>query len=227
VDNRTASPLLQSDSVASISMGFSKTKILSYNIAKLTTLPVVFQSFTAQLNITSNKALLNWSTSSELNANHFVLQRSTDGENYDDMAIIFAREGNSNSLRQYNYSDPIASVNSSLVYYRLKVVDMNGNFEYADFELIKLPKQSKQSNILAYPNPSQSELRITIPDSWQGKSVSYHVYNVHGSLLKQKICDNAGQMELLNIADLPVGIYIVKAVNGNQTSVQRIVKLNN
>ena len=74
---------------------------------------------------------------------------------------------------------------------------------------------------------AQVDENITIPDSWQGKLVSYHVYNVHGSLMKQKISSNAGQTELLNIADLPVGIYVVKAINGDQASVQRIVKLNN
>jgi len=202
-------------------------KTFSYTAAKVNTLPVMFASFTAQLNNSNNKALLNWATNSELNASHFVVQRSTDGNNYDDVATVFSQEGNSNSLRQYSYSDDISNVNSLLVYYRLKVVNIDGVYQYTDVDLIRLSKQDEQSSILVYPNPAQSQLRITIPDSWQGKSISYNVYNVHGSLLKQKTTINSGQTELLNISDLPVGIYIIKAANGNQTSVQRIVKLNN
>jgi hypothetical protein len=202
-------------------------KTFSFTAAKVNTLPVMFASFTAQLNNSNNKTLLNWATNSELNASHFVIQRSEDGNNYDDVAMVFAQEGNSNSLRQYSYSDDISSINSSLIYYRLQVVNMDGNVQYTDVDLIRLSKQGEQSNILVYPNPAQSQLRITIPDSWQGKSISYNIYNIHGSLLKQKITSNAGQTELLNISDLPVGIYIIKAANGNQTSAQRIVKLNN
>jgi hypothetical protein len=202
-------------------------KTFRFTAAKVNTLPVMFASFTAQLNNSTNKTLLNWATNTELNANHFVVERSADGSNYDDVAVVFAQEGNSNSLRQYNYSDDISNVNSSLVYYRLRVVDIDGNSQYTDVELIRLSKQNELSNILVYPNPAQSQLRITIPDSWQGKSISYNIYNVHGSLLKQKLTSNAGQTELMNIADLPVGIYIVKAVNGDQTSIKRIVKLNN
>jgi type IX secretion system substrate protein len=202
-------------------------KTFSYTAAKVNTLPVMFSSFTAQLNSSNNKALLNWATTSELNANQFIVQRSTDGSEYEDVAIVFSQEGNSFSLRQYSYSDDISMINSPIVYYRLKLVDMDGYYQYSAIELIRLSKQNSQSGILVYPNPAQSELRITIPDSWQGKSVSYHIYDVHGSLIKQKQSSNAGQTELLNIAELPVGIYIVKAVNGNQSSVQRIVKLNN
>ena len=202
-------------------------KTFSYTAAKVNTLPVMFASFTAQLNSNSNKTLLNWATTSELNASHFIVQRSTDGSEFDDVAIVFAQEGNSISLRQYSYSDDISSFSNPLIYYRLKIIDADGNFQYSDIELIRLSKQVGQSNISVYPNPAQSQLRITIPDSWQGKNISYHIYDVHGSLMKQKQSNNAGQTELLNIADLQVGIYIVKAVNGNQTSVQRIVKLNN
>ena len=202
-------------------------KTFRYTAAKVNTLPVMFASFTAQLNNSNNKVLLNWATNSELKASHFVIQRSIDGNDYDDMAIVFAQEGSSISLRQYNYSDNISMVNSSLVYYRLKVVDIDGNFQYTAIQLIRLSKQNEQSGIVVYPNPAQSQLRITIPDSWQGKSISYNIYNVHGSLIKQKISNNAGQTELINIADFPVGIYVIKAANGNETATQRIVKLNN
>jgi len=202
-------------------------KTFKYTAAKVNTLPVGLASFGAQLSSDKNKTSLNWATSSEINASHFVVQRSIDGSNYEDVAIVFAQEGNSNSLRRYNYSDNISSVNSTLVYYRLKIVDIDGNSKLSEVELIRIGKEEQASNIMIFPNPTHSELRISIPDSWQGKSVSYNVYNVHGSLLKQKMTNNAAQTELMNIADLPVGIYVIKAENGNETSTKRIVKLNN
>jgi hypothetical protein len=202
-------------------------KTFQYTAARINTLPVQIASFNATLSNGNNKALLNWATSSEVNASHFVIQRSADATNYDDIAMVFAQEGNSNSLRQYSYSDNIGSLKSPLIYYRLKIVDIDGNFKYSDVEIIKSAEEERKSGIVVYPNPSQSELRITIPDNWQGRAVSYNIYNIHGSLLKQKTSSNAGQTVLMNISDLPMGIYVVKAANGNETSTQRIVKLNN
>jgi len=202
-------------------------KTFKYTAAKVNTLPVELASFGAQVSRDKSKANLNWATSAEINASHFVVQRSTDGSNYDDIAIVFAQEGNSNSLRQYDYDDNISAVSNSMVYYRLKIVDIDGNSKLSEVQLIRLGKEEQASNIMVYPNPTHSELRITIPDSWQGKSISYSIFNVHGSLLKQKHTNNAAQTELLNIADLPVGIYVINVINGNETSTKRIVKLNN
>jgi hypothetical protein len=83
------------------------------------------------------------------------------------------------------------------------------------------------TGISVYPNTQQTELRFSIPQDWQGKSLAFDLYNTHGNLLKEKTAADAGQTELLNISDVPVGIYLVKAVNGNETYSQKIVKLTN
>ena len=62
-------------------------KTFRYTAAKVNTLPVMFASFTAQLNNSNNKVLLNWATNSELKASHFVIQRSIDGNDYNDMCF--------------------------------------------------------------------------------------------------------------------------------------------
>ncbi|MBS1946479.1 MAG: T9SS type A sorting domain-containing protein [Bacteroidetes bacterium] len=201
-------------------------KTFQYTGAKTGTLPIELTSFLAQLTTDETKVNLNWSTSAEINASHFIIQRSTDGTNYEDVAMIFTQEGNSSSLRQYNYSDNISSVKSALVFYRLAMVDIDGNSKLSDVKLVKLGNENQSLNILVYPNPAHSELRITVPGSWQGKSIWFLVYNANGMVVQQKISSNAGQTELLNIADLPTGIYVVKAANGNEFSTKRIVKLN-
>ena len=212
----------------------SKTIASRYNSIAFTaasklgnTLPMTIVAFDAQLNNNSEKALLNWSTATELNASNFVVQRSTDGTNYEDVALVFTQEGNSNSIRQYSYADNISTVNNNIVYYRLKLVDLDGNFSYSPVDLIRLTNETKQTEIVTFPNPAVNQLHITIPNSWQGKLVSYTIYNVSGSPIKQIANSNAGQTETVDISALPMGVYFVKAANGSQTSVQRIIKANN
>jgi type IX secretion system substrate protein len=197
-------------------------KAFQYTAAKIVSLPVYLLSFNAALE-NSNSVMLNWATSSERNASHFVIQRSIDGDNFDDEAIVFTEQGNSSSVRNYNYADNIISVNSSLIYYRLKMVDIDGNFNYSEVEVIRLGKQQQQ-NLVTFPNPASSEVRVTIPSDWQNKTVAYSIYNLNGSLVKQKVNSNAGQTESFYIADLPAGLYVIKAATGNETATQKFIK---
>ena len=44
--------------------------------------------------------------------------------------------------------------------------------------------------------------------------------------MKKRIEENAGQTEILSIADLPSGLYLVNVMNGKQTSAQKLIKTN-
>ena len=186
-------------------------------------LPLSLFSFTAQLN--NKKVMLGWVTAIKTNTTHFVIQRSLDGKSFDDDAIVFT-EGNNSVNEEYSFADNIASINVGLIYYRLKTVDLDAKHRYSDIIIVRLANNQQQMSLLTYPNPAVNELRVTIPGEWQNKTVVYSVYNNKGNLMKQKVNNNAGQTETMHIADLPVGLYIMKAASGNETSVQRFVKAN-
>jgi hypothetical protein len=181
-------------------------------------------SFTAQLN-NSGKIRVSLITGSEVNTSHFIIQRSFDGINFDDAALIFSEEDNANYIPRYYFYTDNESINANgSFHYRIKIVDLKGDYKYSDTVTVKA--ESEQSGIVLCTNPKQTKLSIKIPQSWQGKTVYYNIYNDHQGLIKQKISSNAIQTETLEITDLPVGRYIIKAANGNYSSEQRIVKLS-
>jgi hypothetical protein len=139
--------------------------------------------------------------------------------------MVFAQEGNSSSDRDYNYSDDISAVNGALIYYRLKMVDIDGQFKYSEIAVVRIAKSTAQAKLTVYPNPVLSELRVTIPDSWQNKLVTYNIYNISGSLLRSATSSHAGQTESFSVSDLPVGTYIIRAANGNDQSAQQFVRI--
>ncbi|MEI2822736.1 MAG: hypothetical protein V9F02_04830 [Chitinophagaceae bacterium] len=55
----------------------------------VTTLPVTLTSFIATLN--SNSVNIKWTTASEMNVSHFVLERSIDGTNFSEAGLVFAK----------------------------------------------------------------------------------------------------------------------------------------
>ena len=167
-------------------------------------------SFTGQLNNGAHKVNLNWTTSSEMNASHFVVQRSTDGKNFDDQGIVFSQEGNSNSDRLYSFTDDISALNAGIVYYRLNMIDIDGNSKYSTIVVVRVASDREDTKLIVYPNPATSAVNITIPQSWQNKEVSYSIYNLNGNLVKSFTSSNAGQTQTLNIAGFAMGNYISK-----------------
>lgn len=86
---------------------------------------VAMQSF--DIIKTGHAIKINWQTSFEQGHNYFELQRSTDGINYQLIALIFAYEDGSKG-GAYRYVDQDSfKLNAQEVYYRLNLVDMKGN----------------------------------------------------------------------------------------------------
>ncbi len=185
------------------------------------TLPVTMTSFTATKN--DSKAVLNWSTAMEKNVSHFVVERSTDGSNFSQAGIVFT-DGNSDHLKSYSFTDDLKNIDKQMVYYRLSTVDMDGQSERSAIRIIRMDDQRTNSTMLVYPNPAVNELRITLPSAWQNKQVSIDLINTNGQVAKHIVSTSAGQTETVSLSDVAVGLYIVRATNGTETSVQRIIK---
>jgi type IX secretion system substrate protein len=190
---------------------------------KASPLPLSLTTFTAQL--MNNRTILSWSTDMQLNASHFVIQRSVDGTEYDDAGVVFT-EGQGSMHRDYNFSDNIIGINAKIIYYRLKLVDLDGEYNFSEVLLVRLISGVDALNLSIYPNPVETELRVTIPVSWQNKSVSYCIYNMQGNLLVERNRSNAGQTESLVIRDLPAGNYVIRTINGSQTAIKQFIKAN-
>ena len=84
-------------------------------------LPIELAAFNATCG--SNSILIHWTTASETNNDHFIIERSKDLVTWDLVAMVNTQNGNSNAVQQYYYEDPIYGGN---YYYRLTQVDING-----------------------------------------------------------------------------------------------------
>lgn len=100
-----------------------------------TPLPVELTAFTASEN-TDGHIELKWQTASEKNNSGFRVQHSDDGEHFTDVSFIISAH-NSQEIRNYNWTD----LHNRQGYYRLKIEDFDGYFEYSHvvyYNLIKV-----------------------------------------------------------------------------------------
>lgn len=195
-------------------------KSFTYENPVTVVLPVVLTSFDARLD--AKKVVLNWTSAQEKNFSHYVVEKSSNGSDFNDAAIVFAN-GSETSSASYSYHD-LNTASKGVVYYRLKMVDIDKNVKYSSTRIIRFGEEKEQLSIVTYPNPVTTELRITIPSSWQNKSVSFDIYNANGQMVKRVLSTKAAQTQVMMVNDIANGIYIVKASNGTESATQRIVK---
>jgi hypothetical protein len=91
-------------------------------------LPIELLSFTGEYNVNNGFDELKWLTASESNNDRFEIYSSIDGEYWDFVGQVDGA-GNSTEIISYYYNN---KTSSTLVYYRLKQIDYNGDFEYSD-----------------------------------------------------------------------------------------------
>lgn len=119
-------------------------------------LPVELVSFTARREQRSTE--LTWVTASEEKNAQFVVERTTDGDHYEMVAVVEGK-GTTQSTSVYTITDQ--QTPDQLTYYRLKQIDADGNPTY--YDLISVEELEGGALIhRVYPNPANSVLVYTL-----------------------------------------------------------------
>jgi hypothetical protein len=171
----------------------------------------------------SGKAVLNWVSAMESDFSHYIVERSYDGKEYDDVTMIFSHPIHGSDAG-YSYTESFKSPSHALVYYRLKMVDKDGSIKYSYIRILKMNAKQEGLAITTYPNPVASELRITIPAAWQDQQVVYDMFSTNGKMVKRYISNHASQTETLQLNDINAGTYVIRLSSGSESAVQQIVK---
>jgi hypothetical protein len=140
---------------------------------------------------------INWSTASETNSSYFDVERSSDTKNW---ALIHRKvaAGESNNNQQYLVVDEDAL--EGINYYRLKMVDRDGTFEYSQMKSISV---AKDKLFYLYPNPTKGILQFSKMVSVKELSI----FTLAGIKVFQKVINGSEQVE---IGELQSGTYVVE-----------------
>ncbi len=183
-------------------------------------LPVELTSFAAKVQGTSVK--LEWKSATEVNSYGYEIQKKTGENNWTKVGFVEGA-GNSNSPKKYSFVDKNLVGGTKFVY-RLKIIDIDGSFEYSD-EINVEVKPSKFELMQNYPNPFNptTNIRFTLPES---QNVKLDVYNMLGekvaTLLDRKM--EAGFHSVnFDASQLSNGIYIYRLQAGKFTQIKKMI----
>jgi hypothetical protein len=184
-------------------------------------LPLTLTSFNGALN--NNSVQLNWSSAQEENLDKYIVEKSTDAINWQTLSTVKAA-GNSNSAREYNLVDPNAA---QINYYRLKQVDLNGNFTYS--QIIRIRSNAKEkTGIMLYPNPVINNATVTI-NSENKQAAHIKLYNQFGmqlNHLQRQLIAGSNNIPIPGLHTLPAGTYIIVVEDEkfNKTGTTQFIK---
>ncbi|HEY8400775.1 MAG TPA: T9SS type A sorting domain-containing protein [Cytophagaceae bacterium] len=168
-------------------------------------LPVKLIDFTASSH--NDIVSLNWVTTAEKELSMYVVQSSTDAVSFTDLGVV--QPGNRYEvLNTYTYKDFISNSNNR--YYRLKMLNLDGTFEYSN-----IISASRNTLLHLYPNPASGALYIRSNET--GRYNFYLYDNVGTKVLEQLILPESSSV---NIAHLPSSIYYYKFVDATGNVVQ-------
>lgn len=166
-----------------------------------------------------------WTTVTEINTDHFVVERSTDAVTFRDAGTVSA-VGNSSTYQYYQFNDVNAATTPvKVLYYRLRIVDADGHTEYSNVVPVQLGSNQSIS-INVQPNPFTAELFGRIVTAVPGKA-TIRISDAAGRLIgtqSQSVSAGTTLISIDNVDRLQKGVYVVSIELNGSTYIQKVIK---
>ena len=185
-------------------------------------LPVSILNFNASY-ASSNNVKVSWTTTNEINAAYYEVERSSDGEKFNAVGQVNADQSG-NPVHNYSTNDQLVNVNSNIVYYRLRIVDQTGKFVYSKVIAVKLDQPETGFSI--YPNPVDNYTILNLHSDKPSSGVLRVMDNSGRQILAKSIVVNNGNNSVMvdQLGYLPRGIYMVQVLLNNNVYNQKLLK---
>lgn len=199
----------------------SKTGLNTFNSELLqvdgaVALPLTLISFKAILESeNSSNVKLVWKTTDERNTLQTVLERSENGIDFN--PIISIKTNNTLGFHEYSFLDK--NVNISKAYYRLKMVDLDGVYNYSHVIVVNL---AVFEEFMVYPNPV-SKGAVTIKHPLSNANAYILVNAISGQTLMNLKVGLGAVITTVDLSSLNRGIYMLTYVNNTVKNTIKMV----
>ena len=166
-----------------------------------TVLPVIWESFTAELN-SNNQVLLKWAVSQQSNNKGYAVEHSIDGVQWETLKFI-ATDPKQDGAASYSFlhAKPV----NGRHYYRIRQEDLDGNSSYTQIKIVDL---KNNIHVELSPNPATDHIQIQIENILVAGETRASIYDFAGKLVMERVL-NMG-VNQLSVASFTAGSYIVR-----------------
>ena len=173
-------------------------------------LPIELSKFTAALNIPNVD--VDWTTTSESNNNYFIVERSTDGVNFEEFDKV---NGAGNSTTAIDYAVVDYNPYVGISYYRLTQYDYDGKTTSSNVVSINNNEGSSvEVSVKVFPNPISRNSDITVElEGFKNKEVLCSLIDAYGiEIYSFVVLSEFNDTYVINSSALPLtsGVYFVR-----------------
>jgi len=166
-------------------------------------LPITLKSFAARLR--NERVEVVWETETEVDNDYFTVQRTTDGEFFEEVVRVDG-QGTSATAKKYVAYDVTPTAGRG--YYRLRQTDFDGKTSYSKLVAVDVPASYFRN---VYPNPSNGEdIYLAFPNSDAGKTAWVRISDLNGrNVFEGTVAIGNSDARLKLYTAVPAGVYIL------------------
>ena len=201
------------------SIGASATVLSRFTVSNAANpLPVTLVDFAAR---TDGPAAvrLSWATASEHDNAGFTVERSRDARTFAAIGTV-AGAGTSTTRRDYALLDQHLPAGATLLYYRLRQTDLNGDFTYSPVRTVALTAQA--AGFVVYPTKVPSGQAATYLYTGPAGPASLQVLDMLGRVVRTAAVDGRAQGEV-PLQGLATGAYLLRYTSASASFGTRCV----
>ncbi len=169
-----------------------------------------------------NNVLLNWSVTANSGIQNFIIERSTDANNF----LPIGQETNYSPEANNSFSFlDVKKGNVAGTYYRIQLKGIDNRIAYT--KIIRL-RNGPVEGLEIVPNPVRSNLKVKLTSSVNG-NLDLNIFDLNGRLmmgLQKLVSAGTTIIELNQLQGWPRGIYIVNAILGKELFLKRMILTN-
>ncbi len=172
-----------------------------------------------------NNVVLNWGIITPVNINRFEIERSTDNMVFAKVAVV---NGNISLHELHNFSanDNISSLNSQVIYYRLKIIAVNGLVKFS--HVIVIRKSINKTLISIQPNPASNNTAIHFYTEKESE-VMIRMIDVVGKTIYQqntKAVKGSNIFQLNDLSKYSNGVFSLQVMVNGELITQKLIIQN-
>lgn len=188
--------------------------------------PVELISF--NIEIESNGYLLKWTTASEIESDYFILERSVNGLDFNEIAQIKG-SGTISNPKSYTYLDDFDQ--NGIVYYKISNSEFDGTISYLGVVAGERYERSFSIGKI-FPNPVAEILQFNLLTMFDVKPTKtlyrgkIKIYNTSQQIvfdIEHKFAYGLNSLSL-NVSDFPKGVYNIIISSNGQVTAEQFVK---
>ncbi len=182
-----------------------------------TSAPVELLQFEATL--LDERAVLDWQTRTERNADYFEVQKSENGLEFAPIGKVNAA-GTTNTPQDYQFVDPTPLFGAT--YYRLRQVDRDGNSELGPVRVVKRIDKLRYE---IFPNPTDAVLQVRL-HTLVKDDFTLEVIDMQGRVLFTQSYEPSEVLSTeIPISTLPAGQYTLRMRSGMSVVAEQFEKI--